>query len=424
MMQNGSVRQFGLVNAVALVVGNMLGAGIFTTSGYTLAAVPSREAVLLLWLIGGLVALMGAVSYGALARVIPVSGGEYVFLSRTVHPAAGYVSGWLSLFCGFSAPVAFAGLAFGEYLQAWNADLSPKVIGSVAILFFAILQAERNRSFTFFQDWLVMLKLFMIVLFAGVAVAHLETPTPAESGTVETQAFLGSLVWIYLAYSGWNAAVYVAGEIREPGRIIPRALLYGTTLVMLMYLGLNAIFVYSASIEVLAGEAEIAKLAAESLAGEGFARFVTTVICVALLTSVSAMTMAGPRVYSKMAEDGFLPGWFKCESPPFRASVYLQTGIALLMIWISGLRGLMTYLGFALGIGAALAVVGLIRLRWKDSTVEVWGWPWIPLGFVASVAVVTGVSIVNSPVESAWGLATIGAGIGAYFFHQRQVKKR
>jgi basic amino acid/polyamine antiporter, APA family len=411
---NASPRQLGLFSATTLVIGNMLGAGIFTTSGYSLAAIQSREWVLAAWLIGGVIAMMGAICYGALARQIPESGGEYLFLSRTIHPAAGYVGGWLSLFCGFSAPIAFAGLAFGDYTQAWFPSTSPKLVGSIAIIGFAWAQAERYRLSSPVQNGLVLLKLLLIGTFIAMAAVKIQPAQDSLNSQVTLQPFVASLVWIYLAYSGWNAAVYVAGEIKDPDTNIPRSLIIGTATVTILYLSLNAVFLYAAPIEALAGETEIAKIAAEALGGKGFAAFVTAVIDLALLTSISAMTIAGPRVYAKMANDGYLPAWFNQSEPPFKASVYLQLVIALMMMWFSGLLQLMTYLGFALGVGALLTVLGLIRLRLKDASISIPGWPWIPFGFVFSIGTITVITILESPEECFWGLITLSMGAIAW----------
>ena len=407
---NASSRQLGLFTATTLVIGNMLGAGIFTTSGYSLAAIQSREWVLVAWLIGGVIAIMGAICYGALAREMPESGGEYLFLSRTIHPAAGYVGGWLSLFCGFSAPIAFAGLALGEYAHSWFPTASPKLVGTIAIAAFAWAQAERFRLSTPLQNGLVLLKLLLIGTFIGLAAIKIQPPQELVSSEFRIQPFVSSLVWIYLAFSGWNAAVYVAGEIKDPKTTIPRSLIIGTVTVTILYLILNAVFLYAAPVEVLAGETEIAKIAAEALGGKGLAAFVTAVIALALLTSISAMTIAGPRVYAKMASDGYLPQWFNRSEPPFTASVYLQLTVALLMMWFSGLLQLMTYLGFALGLSACLTVVGVIRLRHQNRSIHIPGWPWIPYGFVASIGIITGITIFESPQECFWGLVTLSFG--------------
>ena len=421
---NSTPRQLGLLSATTLVIGNMLGAGIFTTSGYSLASIQSREWVLVAWLFGGIIAMMGAVCYSALVRQIPESGGEYLFLSRTVHPAAGYIGGWLSLFCGFSAPIAFAGLAFGEYLHAWLPSLAPKVVGSLAIVLFAWAQAERVRFSAPLQNLLVLVKLLLIATFVGLATIKLKPIDDALDSQLSPLNFASSLVWIYLAYSGWNAAVYVAGEIKDPETTIPRSLVIGTATVTILYLTLNAIFLYAAPMDVLAGKAEIAKIAAQALGGPGFAAFVTITITLALLTSISAMTVAGPRVYAKMASDGYLPQWFHRAEPPFKASVYLQLGVSLMMMWFSGLLQLMTYLGFALGLSSALTVIGLIRLRHKDSSVRIPGWPWLPYGFVLAIGAMTGTTFLERTMECLWGVATLAIGLIAWRTQSRRRQEK
>lgn len=412
-------RQLSLVSATALVVASMVGSGVFTTSGFLLADLHSPLRVLAAWLSGGILALLGALCYGALARRFPESGGEYIFLTRTLHPAAGYLAGWVSLFVGFSAPLAAVSLAFGEYLKDWLPLFPPRLTGSILLLTFAAVHAIHVQRGAWVQNIAVLFNLLLMAGLVGLCVGRLTPalPTPPANG-FSLAAFAVSLVWISFSYSGWNTAIYIAGEIRDPERTLPRAMTLGVALVTILYLALNAVFVFAAPAETLAGKLEVARLAANALGGATLANLVTALIALALATSVSSMLMAGPRVFARMADDGYLPCWlrFPPQDPP-RAAILLQTVLALILLWLVSFTGLLTYVGFTLGLCTAGAVAGLIRLRWREGpTLPVPGWPWVPVIFLLTVAAITIFTIVRQPVASAIGLATILMGWAGWVF--------
>jgi APA family basic amino acid/polyamine antiporter len=389
----------------------MIGTGVFTTSGFLLADLKSRWIVLAAWTVGGFIAMLGALSYGALARRIPESGGEYIFLSRTLHPAAGYLAGWVSLLVGFSAPLAAVAFAFDAYAKPWLPDLPPKISGSVLLILFSLLHAAHVRRGAWLQNVAVAVKILLIVLFAGFAFSRLPAPEAPAATDFSISTFGVSLVWISFSYSGWNAAIYVGGEVRDAERNLPRALMLSTALVMLLYLVLNAVFVFSAPLDALAGKLEVGLIAAEYLGGPMLANGVGALVALALMSSISSMVMAGPRVYSRMAADGYLPRWLRTEVGPPRTAIYFQCGLALLLLWTATFEGLLTYIGFTLGLSTAAAVVGLVRLRLREgASLRVPGWPWVPALFLLSVLGVTSFSIARRPVESLLGLATISIG--------------
>jgi APA family basic amino acid/polyamine antiporter len=414
-------RQLGLVSAAALVIASMVGSGVFTTSGFLIADLHTPERVLAVWLSGGVIAMLGAMCYGALARQFPESGGEYVFLARTLHPAAGYVAGWVSLLVGFSAPLAAVSLAFGEYVKEWLAATPPRLTGSGLLLLFAFVHGVHVQRGAWVQNAAVLIKLLLIAVLVGVAGTRLEPVPVSSSGSFSMGAFAVSLVWVSFSYSGWNAAVYIGGEIREPERNLPRAMWLGAALVTLLYLALNSVFVYAVPAEKLAGKLEVARIATEALGGAPFANFVTALIALALATSVSSMLMAGPRVYARMADDGCLPSWLRHppQGPP-RAAILFQTVLALAMLWTFTFKALLTYIGFTLGLCTAAAVAGLIRMRLRQgSKVPVPGWPWVPVIFVVAVSAITVFTMARQPVASALGLATMGFGLAAWRFTSR-----
>ena len=421
-----SQRQLGLFSAASLVVASMIGSGVFTTSGFLVADLHTPGRVLIAWLLGGILALFGALCYGALARRFPESGGEYIFLARTLHPAAGYLAGWVSLLVGFSAPLAAAALAFGEYTKPWFPN--PILTASCLVVAFAVLHALHIQRGAWIQNIAVVAKVLLIAVLLGWAGSKLKAQPVATPGDFPVADFAVSLVWISFSYSGWNAAVYIAGEIRNPDTSLPLALLTATGLVTLLYLGLNAVFLYSAPVESFAGKVDIGRIAAEAIGGATLANFVTALIALALATSVSSMIMAGPRVFARMASDGFLPqglAFRENENEPPRLAILLQTTLALIMLWTTAFRDLLTYIGFTLGLCTAAAVVGLIRLRLREGPqIRVPGWPWVPIIFILGVGAITVFTITKEPKASGVGLATLAFGWVVWWLHPGKGRDR
>lgn len=374
----------------------MIGTGVFTTSGFLLADLKSPWLVLLVWLLGGVLAALGALSYGALARRIPESGGEYVFLSKTLHPRAGHVAGWLSLLVGFSAPLAAGCFAFGEYTKTWLPGLTPKLTGSLLLLAFSAIHALHVQRGMWVQNTAVLLKVLLITLFAGLAVARLPGLPPVAGGEFNPQTLAVSLVWVSFSYAGWNTAIYIGGEVRNPERNLPLALLLGTLLVTVLYLALNAVFVFCAPTEQLAGKLEVGRLAAEALGGRVWAEAFSALIAIGLLSFVSSLVFAGPRVYARMAQDGYLPRWLVSRAGPPRTAIALQTALTLVFLWSASYQTLLTFIGFTLNLCAAATVLGLIRLRRREGvSFKVPCWPWVPALFLAGVLVISGLMLLN-----------------------------
>lgn len=416
-----SPRRLGLTSAVALVVANMIGAGVFTTSGFALADLGTPERVLAAWAIGGAIALCGAISYGALVRRFPESGGEYVLLARTVHPLAGFLAGWVSLLAGFTAPIALAGLGLAAYLGPWlGEDVPPEWIGTLAIAAAAAMHASRAGGGVLLQNFAVGLKLLLIAglvaIGAGAVRAGVAAPATPDARPFDAQAFAVALVWISFSYSGWNAAAYVAGEVRDPDRNLSRSLWGGALAVTLVYLALNAVFVYAAPVAELAGRPEVGAVAAEAIGGARLRNAVSALVALALFTSISGMVMAGPRVYAKMARDGLFPGLRgPGEEVPARA-VVLQGALAILVLWIGDLRELLGYIGFTLGVSAAGTVCGLLvqRRREGPARVPIPGFPFVPLLYVGATLGASGFLVAREPAQALWGLGTVAVGAPVY----------
>lgn len=418
-------RRLGLASATALVVASMIGTGVFTTSGFALADLGSRALVLLAWAAGGLTALCGALCYAALARAIPESGGEYTYVARTLHPLAGFLAGWVSLLAGFTVPIAVAALALQLYLHStFELGGDPRWIGSGAILLAGVLHGLRLTPGVVAQNAVVLLNLALILAFVALGAGRLVRAevVPEAPVALDPGAFALSLVWISFAYSGWNAAGYVAGEVRDPERNLPRAILLGTGLVTLAYLLLNAVFVYAAPLDELAGKAEVGAIAAEALGGPNLRRFLTLIVVLVLYALVSSMVMAGPRVYARMAQDGLFPRFFAFTGEVPARAVFLQVALSIAVVWLADLRELIGFVGFTLGLSAAAAVVGLVRLRSREGAerIHVPGFPLVPGVFLAVTLISSGTLVVREPGKAAFGAAAVAAGLVPYAIGRRR----
>jgi APA family basic amino acid/polyamine antiporter len=417
----------GVRSAAALVAANMIGAGVFTTSGYALADLGSPSLVLAAWAVGGVIALCGALSYAGLAAQIPGNGGEYLFLSRAVHPLVGFLAGWISLLAGFTAPIAVAAHGLEAYAQgSFGLNLPDGFLGAGAIVLAGITHGIARAPGLRIQDAAVAVKLVAIVAFIVMGAVVLgradavATPLlPSDSASLP--AFAVTLVWISFAYSGWNAAVYVAGELDDPPRTLPRALIIATLGVSAIYIALNAVFVFSAPIEMLAGKAEIGAIAAEALAGPWARAALSGVVVLGLLTSISAMVMIGPRVYAQMAEDGVFPRSLGVKGDAPQRAIALQVGLALVAFLISDLRDLLLYVGFLLGISAAATVACLFLPagRADGRVTSVPGMPWVPILFIVATLGSVGFMVLREPLEAALGLATLVLGGVVYWISRR-----
>ena len=381
----------------AVVAASMVGAGVWTTSGYALAALGTPGRVLVVWAAGGLVALCGAAAYGGLAAAVRGSGGEYLFLARVVHPFAGFLAGWVSLLAGFTAAAAFAAGVFEEYLRPvlpGGFDAVPAgLLGSAAILCCGALHALSAGGGTRAQTAAVAAKLGLLAAFAAFAAVKwsaggfaggpafpAEPPAGAPRGWGLARAGAEQLVWVSLSYSGFNAAVYVAGEARDARRSVPRAMLWATAAVAGLYVALNAAFVLApprSAVLTPAGPAgDVAAVAAAYLGGDALAWAVRAVVCAACLTSVSALVQTGPRVYARMAADGLFPlaGRLapRADGSAPASAVWLQAAAAAALCPLAGVRGLLDYLGLTLSLSAAGAVGCLFLLKRRGEPVAAW----------------------------------------------------
>ena len=430
-------RQLGLGTATSVVVANMIGAGIFTTTGLILAGVGSGWVVMLCWLLGGLVALCGALCYAELATMMPRAGGEYVYLREIYGPLAGFLTGWISFFAGFSAPIAASAVACAAYLGA--AGILPtggwaKRGTAVAIVsIFTLLHYRGVKLGARVQNTLTAVKVLLLV---GLVAVGFLRGNGSGSYLSKQSGFWAAGNWsqigfamllVMFAYSGWNASVYLAEEIKEPQKNLPRSLLLGTVLVMGIYLAVNLLFFFAAPTAALRGVTAVGEVAVRGLFGAKAATVLSAMISLLLLSSLSAYLLIGPRVYYAMARQGLFfqaaarihPGF---ETPGL--SILAQGGCAVLLILTGTFEQLLTYIGFALGIFPWMTVAGLLRLRVREPQRErpyrVWGYPTVPLIYLAASASILGVAFWNRPIPSLFAILTVAAGVPAYLVTARQ----
>jgi APA family basic amino acid/polyamine antiporter len=431
-MPQASPYKISVLTGISIVVANMVGTGVFTSLGFQVTDIKSGFALLMLWAVGGLVALCGALSYGELATALPRSGGEYHYLSRIYNPAVGFLSGWVSSTVGFAAPTALAAMALGKYAGSVWPGLPPLLLPVGVVLALTAVHASSRRAGSRLQLVVTAVKVLVLVAFVGVGLVvavpqGLSFAPSAEAGReLLSPAFAVALVYVSYAYSGWNAAVYATGEVQEPQRTLPRILLTGTALVLALYVALNFVFLYSTPIRKLAGQAEVGFIAGTELFGPLGGRLMGGLIAALLVSTISAMIFAGPRIVQVMGED--LPplrplAQLSAAGIPVRAML-LQTGLTLLFIVTATFEQVLLYAGFVLNLFTFLTVLGLFVLRWREPNLprpyRAWGYPVTPLLFLALSAWTLWFIIHDKPTESLYGLLTVLAGLVPYALSRRR----
>ena len=424
---NRSMQRVGFWACATLVFSSMVGTGVFTSLGFQIGPLPSPFVILVLWALGGVVALCGAMSYAELAAALPRSGGEYHYLSRIFHPALGLMAGIISVFVGFAAPIALGAMAFGKYVAAAFPGVPPLASSVGVAVALALVHGTSLKVSGRFQVVATGLKAALILFFiaAGVCLAHGADfrPKSGDMALVLSPGFAISLMFVMYAYSGWNSAVYIAGEVRSPGRTIPRALLSATLAVTVLYVAMNAVFLASAPPAELAGKVEIGQIAARHLFGDGGGRIMACVIAAGLVAALSALTWAGPRVAQTAGEDFSALGWFACKSGVPRRALIFQTLIVLILLASSSFEAVLIYAEFAMVACSCLTVLGLLVLRMREPSLSrPFRCPWVPavpLVFLGIGLFSLAYTLVERPVQALAGMATMGAGAGLYFLVRR-----
>jgi APA family basic amino acid/polyamine antiporter len=442
-------RSVGAFTATCVVVANVIGAGIFTTPGFLARDLESPFAVLSIWVLGAILALAGALSYSELGAALPRAGGEYIYLREAYGPLWGFLSGWTSFFAGFAAPIAAACIGFSAYLSHFSPGLSPSnVLGAVAIGPWR-LSLSGGQVMALLALWfLTMVHItgvqrggrLQVVLTAGkiativaLIIVGLLLGTgdwghfrSGEQGLIPSSALTNgavSLIFVLYCYSGWNAAVYLAGEVKDPNRTIPFALLAGTGIVMVLYMALNVLFLYALPISEMSGVLEIGEKASQALFGPVATYLVAAIMALSILASASAMILAGPRVYFAMASDGLFPkrlAGVHGEYGSPAAAIFAQSLWISVLILTGTFEQLVVYSGFALVLFSALAVGSVMVLRWRRPELSrpfrVPLYPVTPLLFLGFSAWILWFTLRGRPAEALFAIGTMAVGLPLYFF--------
>jgi basic amino acid/polyamine antiporter, APA family len=428
----GGAPSVSVLVATAIVVADMVGVGVFTSLGFQVKDIASGFSILLLWTVGGLVALCGVFAYGELGAMFPRSSGEYNFLSRAYHPAFGFLAGFVSATVGFAAPVALAAMAFGEYAKSVFSGVPPMVLAIAVVWLVSLVQLSGVKHSSTFQLISTMLKVVLIIAFliAGTVIGTPQpisfAPSASDFSQVTSAPFAIGLVFVMYSFSGWNAATYIIGEMNTPQQSLPRALLAGTLIVLVLYVALNAVFLYSTPIGALAGQLNVASVAGSAIFGGIGGRIVGAMICVGLISSISAMMWIGPRVMMTMGED--IPALRVFSRKSTRGApayaILFQLAVSNLLLFTRSFEAVLDFIQFALLFCSFFTVAGVIKLRITDPDLprpyRAWGYPFTPLVFLLVTAFMMYYLLTERLVQSLAGMLVMVSGLLIYAVFRRR----
>ncbi len=422
----GSGSSVSVLVATAIVVADMVGVGVFTSLGFQVKDIPSGFSILLLWAVGGVVALCGVFAYSELGAMFPRSSGEYNFLTRAYHPAFGFVAGWVSATIGFAAPVALAAMAFGEYGKSVLPDAPPLALALGVVWLVSLVQLAGVKHSSTFQLIATILKVVLIIAFlvTGFVVGTPQpvtfTPSVSDFAHIASAPFAIGLVFVMYSFSGWNAATYIIGEMHAPERNLPRAMLAGTLLVLVLYIALNAVFLHTAPSSELAGQLDVARISGTHIFGEFGGRIVGAMICIGLISSISAMMWIGPRVMMTMGEDIPSLRVFARKSTQGAPAwaILFQLAIASLMLFTRSFEAVLDFIQFSLLFCSFFTVLGVIKLRITRPDLprpyRAWGYPVTPVVFLLVTGFMMYYLLTERPVQSLLGVLIMISGLVIY----------
>jgi APA family basic amino acid/polyamine antiporter len=433
-------KKFSLYTAIMVVVANMIGTGVFTSIGFQVAGVKSASAILLLWLIGGVISFFGAYSYAILGSFYKKNGGEYLFLKSAYSERLGFLSGWISFLLGFAAPIAAACFAFSSYFSGMlHTDMHAKFVqipmvtiySIVILLLITTVHSFSHKVSSLFQNVLSTVKIVILIILIGIGLFQSKNTAISFAlgdhflDNVWNKAFVFSLFFVTYSYSGWNAASYIGGEVVNPKRNVPLALIIGTGSVSILYILLNFVFLKNIPIEAMVNQIDIGVIYANTLLGSTWGRVFGGIIAFLLISSISSMVMAGPRVTNAVAKDFPKLAWFSFENKngmPIRA-LWIQAGIALIFVISSTFESLITMIGFVLNLFTMLTVIGSLRvgLRIKkvSGLINRFVFPWFPIIFLLFQVWILIFGLYSKPQESCIGLLITFIGIPVYGWVKR-----
>lgn len=423
------VRNVSLLTATCIVIANMVGTGVFTSLGFQVGDLPSGFVIVVLWTVGGICAMCGALSYAELGAALPRSGGEYHFLREIYHPAVGFLAGWISATVGFAAPVAIAAIPFGTYLGDLVPGTNPLLLSLAVVWITTLVLLADLRLGSAFQTGATLLKIAIIlaIVGAGFFVAQSQPisflPAHGSGSLIVSTPFAVSLYWVMYAYSGWNASTYITDELRNPARDIPISVGVGTLIVTVLYIAINAAFLRTTPIPEMIGKQQVALIAGTHIFGPAGGRIMAYLICLGLVSTVSAMMWIGPRVTATMGEDFRALAWLSPRTARGVPAIAMiaQFAVVHVLLLTATFEKVVSYVQFSLTLCSTLTVLGVFVLRRSRPDLprpyRVWGYPVTPAVFLA----ISGWMLVHLLAEpstrspSLLGLATVALGLIVYF---------
>ncbi len=428
-LKNTAVK-LGLFTITSFVIANMIGTGVFTSLGFQLMGIKTPFAIIFLWLLGGVIALCGSLVYGELGAAMPRSGGEYNYLTQIYHPVIGFLAGWISITVGFAAPVALASMALGTYTNKVFPELSSVWVAISTLLVITAIHSWDVRQGSRFQNIFTIFKVLLIIvfIFCGFLITPFYQnitliPDSVSWNEIISPAFAVSLIYVTYAYSGWNASSYIASEIKNPAKLLPKSLFLGTIIVTILYVLLNYTFLLTAPVNEMEAQVDVGYISAFHIFGKTGGDIMGMLISFLLVSSISSMVFVGPRVSQVMGEDykllQFLSLKNKKSIPVY--AILVQSFISLIMIITGSFEAVLTYTGFTLNLFTFLAVAGIFvhRLRYKniERPYKTFGYPIVPILFLVIMSWTLFFLLTEKTTESLLGLATVFSGLLLYFIN-------
>lgn len=453
MVQTELKRQLSLFDAIMLIAGDMIGIGIFVTTGAIAETLPSPGGVLLVWFLGGLLALTGALSCAELSASLPHVGGDYIYIREAYGKLMGFLSGWSSFLVTFSGAIAFLAVGFTGFLSffipalgsnepffsvnGFGLSIHPTggtLFSIIIVLSISALHCLGVRQGTVTQNILTTLKLgaLLAIILLGISIgsgdrAHF-TPLFDWSKISNFSVFAAAFIPAIFAYSGWNAVIYIAGEVKDPERNLPRALLWANLLVITLYLAINMVYIYGVPVTEMKGALRVSEVATTALFGYQTSALITAIITVSILGALNVVTMLGPRIYYAMARDGVFFRRLTYIHPTFgtpTSAIVLQAVWTCLLILTNTWGTLFTYVSVVITLFSALTVGSVIVLRYKRPELKrpykLWGYPVVPILFIIANAWIVWGSVTEKPYESLVGILIVCLGIPAYLIWQKKL---
>lgn len=428
-------KKYSSKTATAIIIANMVGTGVFASLGFQLLDIQSGFTLLTLWAVGGLTALFGALSYAELGSALPRSGGEYYFLSKIYHPVAGFVTGWVSTTIGFAAPIAMVAILFAGYFTSVFSGMNETLLAALLIIVLTAIHVTNHKSSGYIHQFLTWLKVGLIIVFclSGFLIKQPQSisfyPQRDDIDLIFSSSFAVSLIYVNYAYMGWNSATYISSELENPQKSLPKILLTGTLVVAVLYVFVNAVFLYVAPIEEMKGIKEIGYVAAKYIFGDNGSVIFSLSLSIVLISTVSAMTMAGPRAFQSIGQDypafKILAKTNSNEIPVY--AIILQSILSLVFIFTSSFQSILIFAGFTLGLSNFVTVLGVFVLRYKQPTLKrpykTWLYPVTPLLYLLLMGWTLIHIIIHKPGEALMSFAVIAAGIIMYLISLKFNKK-